>query len=402
MSLATPTTQQVSATIVAQLEASLSQTLPILTSPLLPRAFLRALAKVLAGALILIYKRAGLSWLQMFVQYASWHEFEVNGRKIRPLVEWGRMLGVGDPIDAVRAELTVEIGVLRQGGTVPAGQQLIKPTTGVLYTTLAPVVLDAPTKQVVIRAVDAPSGDEGAGVAGNLNEGEKLELAQTLGNVARQVTVISLDVAGADAETEANYRARVLRRKQRPPQGGAYADYRLWGETVPGVANVYSYTGQPGEVNVYVECMPHLDADGIPTRPMLDAVEAAITADNNGRATRLPVNATVHARPIRRRAFELVVTGLVAPDIAAMQDLLSDAVDEYLRTREPFIVGLSVLPRRDQVTQPALGGVVHDVVSSVGGSISRVELRRDTQSIERYLLADGEKAKLAPGGLLFE
>ena len=51
MSLSTPTTQEVGDNIIAQLEASLNQSIP-----LLPKAFVRVLAKALAGVFILLYK----------------------------------------------------------------------------------------------------------------------------------------------------------------------------------------------------------------------------------------------------------------------------------------------------------------------------------------------------------
>jgi hypothetical protein len=397
MSLATPTTQALSDSIVAQIEGSLDQTLP-----LLPKAFNRVLAKVLAGVIVILYKYVGFGWLQMFVQHASWRETEVNGRAFRPLVELGRMFGVGDPRDAVRAELTVQITVLSQVGTLPASQQLVNPRTGVIYLSLAPVPLDAATKPLPIRAYADPSGNGGGGVIGNLAPGDVIEFAKAVANVSQLATVSSLDVTGTEGETEAEYRARVLRRKQRPPQGGAYADYRLWAETVAGVANVYPYKGLPGQVNVYVECVSTLDADGIPDGTLLTAVGVAINLNSGGLATRRPVNDAVNPLAITRRAFTLVVTGLDVVNEAAAQASIATGVDEHLRTREPFIVGLSVLPRRDRITQGALAGIVHELVSAAGGSVSRVTLYRDGQLIDAYTVADGEKAKLAVGGITYE
>ena len=41
------------------------------------------------------------------------------------LVEWGRLIGVGDPAPGTQAELYVNITVTTQGGTLPAGTQLL-------------------------------------------------------------------------------------------------------------------------------------------------------------------------------------------------------------------------------------------------------------------------------------
>src|SRR5215510_10038923 len=137
----TPTTAQIAANIIVQLEAALSQSVP-----LLPKAFSRVLAKVLAGVYVTLYKYAGFSLLQQFVDRASMRETTVNGVTIRPLVEWGRLIGVGDPKDAKQAELVLAVTVLSQTGSLAGGTQLLHAPTGVVYLTKAAVPLDADRK----------------------------------------------------------------------------------------------------------------------------------------------------------------------------------------------------------------------------------------------------------------
>ena len=98
MSLSTPTTKEISDNIIAQLEASLNQAIP-----LLPKSFLRVLSKVLAGVFILLYKYVGFMFLQIFVDAASASATEVNGKTVVPLTAWGRLIGVGDPVSATSA-----------------------------------------------------------------------------------------------------------------------------------------------------------------------------------------------------------------------------------------------------------------------------------------------------------
>lgn len=391
MSLTVPTTQEVADNIVAQVEAALSQTIP-----LLPKAFTRVLAKALAGVFILLYKYAGFIFLQMFVAYATAEETIINGKRVRPLVEWGRMIGVGDPIAATQAELVVTVTVQNQTGSLDAGAQLVYPATGVVYATKSAVELNAATVEVTIRAVSDPDGGEGLGSVGNLETGDILEFANPLPNVARTAVVASQAVTGADAETTDAYRARVLRRFQRKPQGGAYADYQLWAEEVPGIVNAYPYTGDPGEVDVYVEATEASSGseDGIPTSPQLDAVAASIELDENGLASRRSANAYVNVLPISREAFDVVVTGLDAEDLPAAEAALEEAIDEYLRSLEPFIVGLSVLPRRDRVTLAGVSGVAHDAASAEGATFTTIQLEQSATPITAYTLGDGEKAKL--------
>lgn len=391
MSQATPETQAIADNIVAQVEASIQE-----TAPLLPKAFIRVLAKALAGIFVIVYKYAGFIFLQMFVEHASMRATTINGKVIVPLVEWGRLCGEGDPLAATRAELVATVVVTNQVGVIESGAQLVYPPTGVIYLSLVSVALDAPTVQVRVRAASDPDGGDGSGVIGNLVPGDVLQFASPLPNIDPRATVASQAVTGADAETDGAYRARVKRRFQRRPQGGASADYQTWGEDDPGILNVYPYAGSPGEIDIYVEATVASSGseDGIPTGAQLDAVAAAIDYDSNGLASRRPVNAAVNVHAIARTAFDIVITGLDATDLAAAKEALEDAVDEHLRSREPFIVGLSALPRADRITLAAVSGAVDDAVSALGGTVASVTVKLSGVPTPAYTLGNGEKAKL--------
>lgn len=391
MNLTTPTTSAVSDNIVAQIASEVGQSVP-----LLPKAFTRVIAKALAAIFILLYKYAGFSLLQMFVEYASTEETEINGTTLIPLVEIGRTIGVGDPVPGVRAELLVQFNVLNQTGTLPVNSQYVYGPTGVLYLTETGVTLDASTKQVTIRASSDQNNGDGSGAIGNLNAGDSLSLANPLPNVASTAAVVSQSVTGADAESWDSYRARIRSRFAQRPQGGALADYKEWAEEEAGIINAYPYRGDPGEINVYVEATPASSgsSDGIPTGAQLTAVAALIEQNHTGLAERRPLNDLVNVLAIGRLAFDVVVTGLVASDAASAHTAISEAVDEYLRAREPFIVGLSILPRTDRITQAAISGVVDEAASALGASVSQVSVSRSGSAVISYSLDFGQKAKL--------
>ncbi len=396
MSLAIPTTAAISDEIVAQLEASLSQTIP-----LLPRAFTRVLAKALGGVIVLLYKYCGFIFLQLFVAYASMEWTTINGKRVRPLVEWGRLIGVGDPDEATQAELVIDITVINQTRTLPGGSQLLRTETGVGYSTVAPVDLDAATVQATIRATSDQDGNGGVGTQGNLNAGDEVSFVNPLPNVSTVATVDSVTVTAADAETETAYRARVVGRFQAKPQGGAYADYRVWGVDVEGIVYVYPYTSAlPGQVDVYCEATVASSGndDGIPTTAQLTAVAAAIELDVSGLATRRPATAAVNVYPIARNAFDVEINGLqttgAGATLAEVKDTLEDGLDEYLRGREPYIVGLSVLPRLDRITEAGVAGVVDTIVAAEGATMTSISLEIDGVPINAHTLDDGEKAKL--------
>ena len=74
MSLETPTVASINLTIIAQIESSINQTIP-----LLPKSFIRVFSKTFAGVFILLYKYAGFIFLQLFVKTATIEDVTVLG-----------------------------------------------------------------------------------------------------------------------------------------------------------------------------------------------------------------------------------------------------------------------------------------------------------------------------------
>jgi uncharacterized phage protein gp47/JayE len=386
MSLSTPTTATISANIIAQIQTSIGQSVPFL-----PKAFINVLAKVLAGIFIILYKYCGFIFLQMFVAYASDQPTTVNGQVIVPLTELGRQLGVGDPDPATQAQLSVQVVVKNMTGSLSAGQSAVNTTTGVIYEVAFDVPLNAPTVPATIRAVSDQSGGDGSGAIGNMQPGDIVSFANPLPNISSNATVLAQVVTGADAESTDLYRSKILQHRQNPPQGGAYADYQGWALEAQGIINAYPYAGPPGQVIVYCEAdtVSSGSPDGIPTAPQLAAALAAINVNVAGLATRRPVNAAVQALAITRTGFAVTVTGLL-PDTTTTRQAISDGVDEYLRTREPFIDGLSALPKANRISNAAVSGVVQTIVESVGATVANVKVVPGPG----YDLGSGEKAKL--------
>lgn len=395
MSLTTPTTKQISDNIVAQLELSFNQTIP-----LLQKAFFRVLAKVLGGLFVLLYKYGGFIFLQMFVQTASAKDTTILGAVVNPLIFWGRLIGVGDPVNATSAELTIDITVTNQVGSLPSGTQLINSDNGVTYVTVGSVALSAATVSATILAVSDQAGGGGAGVIGNLDNGSVVSFANPLSNVSRSTVVTATTVTGADAEATEVYRQRVIDRFQKRPQGGALADYEIWGEEVAGIINVYPYTSDcPGQVDVYAEATVASsgDPDGIPTTAQLQAVLDSIDFDSGGIASRRPANALANSLPITRTGFDCTVISLSVDNLADVQAQIQTAVGEFFLSVEPFIDGLTIPPRLDRITRSSLIGLVSDIVSANNGTFVTVtfSLTTLTATLELYALGQGEKAKLA-------
>ena len=395
MTLDTPSIANVNDTIIGQLEAELNQTIP-----LFPKAFNRVLAKVLAGVFILLYKYAGFMFLQMFVARATYDETVINGVTVRPLKEWGDLIGVPPLVGATNAELVIGINVETLSGTLPSNTQLVNASNGVTYITIGAVSLNSSVVTATIRAAADETNNGGAGVIGNLQIGDTVSFVDPLPNVARNTTVSNVTVTAADAESVTAYRQRIIDRFQKRPQGGAYSDYELWGEETAGIINVYPYTGDcPGTVDLYSEATVASSgsADGIPTAAQLQAVLDSVELDQDGLPTRRPANAFINSFAITRTGFDVTVTGVNVDNLAQVESDITDAVTEYFTNAEPFIQGLSVFPRRDRLTSSALIGLVEDIVTAAGGSFTTAAFNVTGASgvLTVYSLGQGEKAKRA-------
>jgi hypothetical protein len=113
-----------------------------------------------------------------------------------------------------------------------------------------------------------------------------------------------------------------------------------------------------------------------------------------------PANAFASTYAITRTAFDVEVQGLSVPgDLATVQDQISAIVTAYFLERAPFLVGLTVGLRTDQITETAVGGRIDDVVSAAGGLFTGLEVSESAVPLTLYTLGIGEKAKL--GGLTY-
>ena len=390
MAPSTPSTKDINDNIIAQLQASLNQTIP-----LLPKAFLRVFSKVFAAVYITIYKYAGFMFLQEFIQTATDDETEINGQIVKPLTFWGRLILNEDRTPAIQAELTIDIIVTNQVGNLNSGSQLIGETNGITYLTLTTIALDAPTKQVDVRAASDQAGGNGAGAIGNLADGSTISFANPLPNVARDASVNTTVTVGVDAETVDAYRLRIINRFQQRPQGGAFADYVTWGLPAIGIVNIFPYTSDcPGQVDVYCEANTVIDPDGIPTTGQLQAVKDLIELDVSGLATHRPVGALANTFVITRTPFDITVSGISNVDnLATVESDITAALTEFFLSRGPFIIGLNVPPRRDIITSSNVSGVVEDIVSAAGGVFIDAVTKQGVDLVETYALQIGEKAK---------
>ena len=375
------TATQISNAIVASLNSSLNTVFSLFS-----KSFVRVLAKTLGGIWVLLYQFAGFAILQTFVRTASNKPITINGTTITPLKEHAAEIGMEQGTGQA-AEHTIDITVLSQVGNLISGTKIANAATEVVYQIIGDVALDAATVSATIRALEI-------GTSANVDNGQILSFVSAPASVAKDAVVTARTTEGVDAETEEVFRQRVIDAKAARPQGGAGADYRQWGQDVVGVKRVYPYSGitTMGYVDVYVESTT--DTDGIPSQALLDDVYDAIQLDDNGIAYRRQINAYVTVHAITRQTYDVIVSGLNAPDVPAAQSAIESAIESYFLQREPWITGLAVLPRYDVIASSELAGVVGRVASSVGGYITGVAMLQGAVPVDLYSLQEGEKAKV--------
>ena len=221
----------------------------------LRRSNVKAIANILAGLANLHYGYE--DWIAMqAVPFTSTQEFLEGWAALKGIVREG----------AVAASGTVNFpGV--NGTDLPPGTVVTR-SDGALFTTTADGV-------VASGNVTVPATAQIAGAAGNTPAGSVVTLSVAIAGINATGSVATAFTGGADIETDAAFRTRMLQRYANPPQGGAAQDYVGWAASVPGVTRAWCLPNGSGlgTVNVYM---------------MLDNVESAyggFPQGTNGAAT---------------------------------------------------------------------------------------------------------------------
>jgi hypothetical protein len=368
------------------------------TIPLLPKSFIRILAKVLGGIFVLIYSYCGFIMLQMFIRTAVNEKIKIGSREINPLQEWGNLVGIYQDLGQ-RAELIITIHVLTQTGSLTSGTRFANTATGMIYTLVGDVELNAAHVSGTVRAVDV-------GDIGNMDPASIVSFVNPPVTCEKDCTVASITTDGVDEEDTEIFRNNIMVRWASRPQGGAYADYWDWATAVQGVKNAYPYSGWDipglpnsgsGTVVVFIEASS--GTDGIPSAALLEDVYDYINANESGLANRRPINAYTDLSlvlPITRITFDIIINELTGDDVDALKIDIADGLTDYFLDREPFVTGLSISPRKDVISLMEVMGVIGTIASAGNGIALNVSISIDGTPLEDdyYQLQEGEKAKL--------
>lgn len=331
--------------LVARAEADLSGRLLDGAQPL-SRSVVGVLARVVAGVAHLQY--GYLEWLrgQPFVDSAEAEYLD------RHADVWGVPRKA-----AVAAAGPVSLTGL-DGAVIPAGTELMR-VDGALYLTTAEAVISGGVAMANVTASEA-------GTAGDSPAGVSLTLTSPVTGVQSAATVQSTGLAGgADQETDAALRVRILARIQQPPQGGSKSDYEAWALAVTGVTRAWVYPRHMGADTVGVAIVAD-DAVGGP----LPSTELVAAAQEHIETLR-PVTAEVFVFAPEALAVDIALT--ITPDTAAVRAAVqAELADLFAREATPG--GVIYLSHIREAVSVAAGEADH-VITAPAANVVATGLR---------------------------
>jgi uncharacterized phage protein gp47/JayE len=367
---------------------------------MLSKSFIRVLAVVFAGVFVVLYKLRGWLFLQLYPETAYWGDTYILGVKVNPLVNWGNLIGVGEPKAGTQWKGIVTINVTAQGGALTAGTQLASDITGKIYITEDSAALDAENISVSVICAET-------GMAGNLDAGDILSFVNPLGNVKKTAAVAAVMEYAADDETGEEYRARVTARFKNSPLGGALSDYRKWALDAAGVLNVYPYkdVNSASGVIIYVAASPAFFPNRIPSTELLRKVGDACTYDpETGKSSRKPVTAVIdpdadgtyrNIKPVTIIYFDVNISGMAGVPFDDFAEAIYSALENYFLSREPYIRGLSDDNNKTNiVSKNNVSSVVDSASASVKAEFGSVSVLVNGIITAGYSLGAGELAAL--------
>lgn len=305
------------------------------TGPLLPRGPLHVLARVLAG-----------------LTHSSHGHLDYLSRQVLPdtasvefLERHASLKGVTRKAAVFSTGLVTFTGT--DGSQIRAGARMSRIDGRTFETVDDGQIVDG---VAAIRVLDTSPGS-----AGDTAAGAELQLVNPVEGVDA-TAIADLLSAGADQESDAELRRRVLAVWKQRPAVGTEQDYEIWALQVPGVTRAFARGRFPtlGQVTVYVVADDSTEGPE-PTADQLAEVQAALEAQR-------PIVATVTATAPEFVAVPFLID--MVPLSAETQADAASGIAELLRNelRPGETLRLS---RVSEVISAAAGEVHHRIVSPI-------------------------------------
>lgn len=278
--------------------------------------------------------------------YLDWQALQImpDTAEAEHLHRWATIWGVTRKT-ATKADGYVDIPA-QAGAVIPEGTEYQR-LDGVKYVVTTDTPVKDSTARAHIRAMDA-------GAAGNAAPGVQLQgTAPILGAEAQGISIAGLS-GGADDESDASLRARLLYRIQNQPAGGAARDYVTWALEAPGVTRAWCSPGEMGRGSVTVRfVMDDTYLNGIPTPDDVARVRAHIDGQR-------PVTADVYVVAPIPHPIDLDLR--ISPDTPRTRVTTAAAAWATLR-REAEPGGVVIVSRLSEAISLAEGEEDHTLLS---------------------------------------
>lgn len=306
-----PTLQTIVSNIMTDLKAQFQ-----LTAGFVRNSVFWVLAKVVAGASHLFYDRLDEMVKQLFVSTATGKFLELLG------AEYGIFRFFG-------AKSTGSITVTGTDGVViPAGTRF-QNSVGSVYTSMAAATISANIASVHITA-------ENTGSSYNADAGSALIFISPIAGINTDATVDSGGiVGGADADTDEQYRNRILSRKRQPPDGGNAAAYIGWMLEVDGVTRAWTFPQLYGKGTIGATFVKDNASPIIPTDADIENVRNYIVEHSDsatGKKIGCPVTAdpglfVIKPEPLAVN-FKIKTSPYNSVTVSSMRDRISDLIQQ--------------------------------------------------------------------------
>ena len=286
-----------------------------------------------------------LAWCMAGLAYSEYGYLDYIARESVPftatdefLEAWAALIGI------FRKDATPAIGqaqfVVGTPDTSVASGTAMTRQDAVPYTTTADATVDGAGTLVVsiIAAVN--------GAATNCDPGTPIGFDTPIAGISNAGLILAPGcTGGADQETDAELRTRMLAKYAAPPQGGSAADYQQWALEVPGVTRAWVQSNGAGPGSVVVRFMlddAQAAHDGFPQGT--DGVSSneprgiAATGDQLAVADHIwpvqPVTALVYAMAPERWPIDVTLLDLASDSPEMEAAIIASIEDMYLVVAE--------------------------------------------------------------------
>jgi len=279
---------------------------------LMRRSVLRVIARVMAGAIHLVYEYLDYQSRQLFALTADQAGLETIASEYGLSREAAiQATGSGTATGTV-------------GSIIPAGSQL-QSVEGEIYSIDTAVTFTGSSATVDFTAVEG-------GTDGNEAAGTILSFVSPIVGVNTSVTVDSDGITGGeDEETDDELRTRLLARKRMPPHGGASFDYESWALEYSGVTRAWCFPQYAGVGTVGVAFVRDDDVGSIVPNAAERAAVRAYIVSHEDPATGLTVGCPVTAEPgltmVELTELAVDMTIKVYPNTSAVQNAIEQELE---------------------------------------------------------------------------